>query len=387
MLGLMTKNRTLHTHASRYLGMMSGTSVDGVDAILVDFDSMGRFTVVASQFTPYPSDLRREINSLAQNKGNLDSLRVEKLNISLAYFYSDAALRLIADHQVDAASVTAIANHGQTIRHEPNANPPRSLQLGDPATIANLSSIRTIAQFRQADMAAGGQGAPLMPAFHSHYFKGGKNRIILNIGGIANITVLNAADDSSTFGFDTGPGNTLLDQWIFKHKGERYDSDGSWASSHLHDSHLLSSLLADSYFQLPHPKSTGPDYFNLDWLNATFPALKQLDPGVVQATLLELTAESIKRSVLECAPTSQEIFVCGGGAHNAHLMNRLTDIFSELDIEVAVTEDLGVPADWVEALGFAWLGYCFDKQIPSNLPSVTGAQKDVVLGKSFSAIG
>jgi len=365
--------------------MMSGTSVDGVDAIVVDFDPTGRFSTIASQFTPYPSDLRKAINSLAQNKGTLDASIVEKLDIILAHFYSDAALRLLADHQINHESVTAIANHGQTIRHEPNANPPRSLQIGDPATIASRSNIRTIAQFRQADMTAGGQGAPLMPAFHSHYFRNDRNRIILNIGGIANITVLNAAAESSTFGFDTGPGNTLLDQWIFEHQGVRYDANGNWASSHSHDPRLLSTFLADPYFHLPHPKSTGPDYFNLEWLNRIFPKLTQLDPGVVQATLLELTAESIRQSVLECAPASQEIFVCGGGAHNTHLMNRMIDIFSDSGIRLAVTEELGVPADWVEALGFAWLGYCFDEKIPSNLPSVTGAQKKVVLGESFPA--
>ena len=374
-----------------YIGLMSGTSVDGIDAALVEFTSINQVKVLETQFTPFDARLRESINKLAQtnwpeDKRSLSQNQDFELDTILADNYSAASLSLLDKAKLTKEKITAIANHGQTIRHEPNANPPFSLQLGDGQLIANKTRIKTITQFRQADLAVRGQGAPLMPAFHQALFSSecsDKNIFVLNIGGIANISALG----DKVIGFDTGPGNTLLDQWIFKHKQCKYDSNGEWARSGSEITELLQCLLNDKYFSLPYPKSTGPDYFNLEWLMQRCVEssidLNQITPQDVQYTLTCLTSKSIAQSIYQASNNSKEtvIYICGGGAHNSFMCEQL-----EIELpnaKISTTQTVGIPADWVEAVGFAWLGYCCQHGITSNLPSVTGAKQSVVLGEVF----
>lgn len=373
-----------------YIGLMSGTSVDGIDAALVQITSINSIRVIETEFTPFNDDLRTQINELAQTNWNIHNDKLRQcsdtpLHKKLANYYANSSRSLLTKSNIKGTQITAIANHGQTIRHEPNASPAFSLQLGDGQLIANQTGIRTITQFRQADIAVGGQGAPLMPAFHQAVFQQNNQNstIVLNIGGIANVSLLG----NSVIGFDTGPGNTLLDQWILKHKNLTYDKSGEWAASGSFDKHLLGCLLQDPYFSLMHPKSTGPDYFNLQWLKKICATqritLTDYKPQDVQATLVELTCLSIAESIKNITnEQNTEIFVCGGGAHNNLILQRLSSALPLSTIHT--TDKIGVPADWVEAAGFAWLGYCFEHNIPSNLPDVTGAKQKVVLGESFT---
>ena len=361
-----------------YIGLMSGTSVDGIDAALVCFESSSNFKVIETQFTPYPSDIRSQINDSALNNSLLYQNEDSPLHNSLAALYAQASNELIAKAGIDKNSVLAIANHGQTVRHEPNASKPFSLQLGDGQIIADKTGIQTITQFRQADIEAGGQGAPLMPAFHNAVFKQTNNSFVLNLGGIANLTQL----DEQVIGFDTGPGNCLLDQWIEKHHAKRFDQDGHWAQSGTVVQEVLQTLMRDDYIALSYPKSTGTDYFNLDWLEKSIPVLENYSPNDIQATLLEFTVQTVCKAVQQLNANSGALYVCGGGAHNKHLMSSLERAL--VNFSVQKTDSLGVPSDWVEAVGFAWLGYCFMNKIPSNLPSVTGARSSVILGQSFS---
>ena len=359
------------------IGMMSGTSADGIDAVLARFNSPHEVEILTTHYEDYPLAVRNQVNEITHTQ-EIVSCRDTPLNDQLASLYANACLELITQSGVDKKEISALANHGQTVRHEPNANPPYSLQLGNPQLIANQTGLLTVANFRQADLAAGGQGAPLMPAFHSAVFndnkQGKSGRFLLNIGGIANITHLG----DTVIGFDTGPGNTLLDQWIYKHKQLTYDKSGAWAASGQVNKELLGRLVLDPYFSKPFPKSTGPDYFNLSWLNSHLNSETAED---VQATLLELTVISVANELKQVGDLGGDIFVCGGGAHNKLLMKRLQE--SLPSYQVLTTDSLGIPADWVEATGFAWLGYCRLLERNSNLPSVTGATDAVSLGEVF----
>jgi anhydro-N-acetylmuramic acid kinase len=375
-----------------FIGLMSGTSIDGIDAALVAFDSASQLRVVETLFTPFEADIREAISHTAQNNQDLFSNHDSPLDQTLAPIYASACERLLAKADIPSAHIKGIANHGQTVKHEPNASPPYSLQLGDGQTLADLTGITTYSQFRQADIAAGGQGAPLMPAFHKAVFNDTQsadsrldksahnsrsNSFIVNIGGIANITRLS----EPIVGFDTGPGNVLLDQWIEQQLGLSYDKNGEWAKQGKLSSELLKQLLADRYFAEPHPKSTGTDYFNLAWLSGRYPSLTSLSPQDIQATLVQLTVESIGDAILTLGDARGEIFVCGGGANNPLIMQGLQAKLSAYLIEK--TDVLGVPSDWVEAVGFAWLGYCRAHRINSNIASVTGAKSELVLGEVF----
>ena len=374
-----------------YIGLMSGTSVDGIDAALVEVTSANAVNVIETQFTPFSEQLRRDINQLAQTNWNIhgDSLTQcsdSQLHTDLAKNYAEASLRVLSKAKKQPTDVIAIANHGQTVRHEPNASPPFSLQLGDGQRIADLTRIKTITQFRQADLAVDGQGAPLMPAFHQAVFNpkshtNGQKTFVLNIGGIANISLLG----DNVIGYDTGPGNTLLDQWILLHKQLRYDSRGDWAASGTTIDHLLTVLLDDPYFSHPFPKSTGPDYFNLEWLykrcDETNLSLDNYEPKDIQNTLTSLTVQSIAQNIKFHSTNNAQVYICGGGAHNNFMLEQLKEILPKASIDT--TDAIGVPADWVEAAGFAWLGYCFEHNIPSNLPAVTGATKKVILGECY----
>lgn len=363
---------------------MSGTSADGIDAALVKFQDAQQIEVICTLFSAFPKSLQDEINRLAYgNAIDPEHEAAKKMDALLADRYARAAIQLIAASGIDPKQVAAIANHGQTVAHRPDAKRPESIQLGDPQKIADLTGLPVIARFRQADLAHGGQGAPLMPAFHQAISTNNEAAsLVLNLGGIANITAINCPDLAEVVGFDTGPANTLLNQWINRVKGIEYDSNGQWGASGVIDQELLDSLLAEPYFDRDFPKSTGPDYFNLDWLQQRMPQeLGHYRTQDVQATLVELTALSIAKAIQQLKVHSGKIYICGGGVHNHHLLSRINSALPEF--ELSSTSDLGVPPDWVEAAGFAWLGYCNLKQLTSNLPSVTGASKKLVLGEQF----
>lgn len=356
-----------------YIGMISGTSVDGIDAALVDFSSVTP-KLIATHSEKIPPELKTAaltFNTSGENE--LD--RLGSADVQLGRLFAQAANNLAQKANVYPQNVIAIGSHGQNIRHRPDATYPFTLQIGDPNIIAELTGITTIADFRRRDLAAGGQGAPFAPLFHNQVFRSQeKNRAIINIGGISNVSLL-AKDNSQMLGFDTGPGNGLLDSWIKKNKNQEYDQNGKWAASGKVDQQLLEKLLADPYFKKASPKSTGREYFNLDWL-AKF--LDQQKPEDIQATLTDLTAHTILEAIRNASWRDGEIVFCGGGTHNHYLMQRLTELGKEFT--VMTTDDLGVPADWIEAMLFAWLAKQTMEHIKIDTRSVTGAKHPVILG-------
>ncbi len=365
---------------------MSGTSADAIDTALVSFEGAQSPQLIATHSTPIPSDLRADIRALCQpGTGELD--RFGHLDGVLGETFADACLALLVNTGIEASAVTAIGSHGQTLRHRPPSPDARafSLQAGDPNIIAQRTGITTVADFRRKDIAAGGQGAPLVPAFHRAVFGcAHENRALINIGGIANISWL--PSEGPTLGFDTGPGNALMDDWIGQHRRERYDRDGLWAAQGKPNSMLLEYLLAHPYFVQPPPKSTGREIFNLQWLDTQ---LEQMDPMPapedVQASLLLLTAHAIASAVTGLADQGPaRAYVCGGGAHNSQLMNTLEALLGE-QVPVASTEALGIAPDWVEAMAFAWLARQTLKGLAGNLPEVTGAHSAQVLGGIYPA--
>jgi len=355
--------------------------MDAIDAALINIDEKEKLTVVNYIQCFYPEDLRGIIRGLSANSTLND---ISKMDIKLGYVFADAALEVIKQSRIKAGDIHAIGHHGQTIFHLPDEKEKRTLQIGDANTIAYKTGIMTIADFRRMDMAAGGQGAPLTPAFHAWQFRTDHaNRIILNIGGIANITVLPADKNLAVRGFDTGPGNGLLDDWIHLHLDMAMDKNGQWASTGVVDSDLLELLMADPYFSLATPKSTGRDYFNLNWLNILLQQFnKTITAQDVQATLLELTVNSISNAINTSAPDTTEVYVCGGGAHNKTMMDRLKLLMQEK--EIASTEKLGINPDAVEAIAFAWLAHCRINNIPVQLKTITGAEKDILLGAVYA---
>jgi anhydro-N-acetylmuramic acid kinase len=358
-----------------YIGLISGTSMDGIDAVLASFDREV-LELRATHAHAYPKELGDALQATIKNPDacGLDHLGV--LDRWIGECFRDAALEIVNKSGVPMADIVAIGSHGQTLRHQPAGVRPFSLQVGDPATIAAGTGITTVADFRRADIAAGGQGAPLVPPFHDWLFRAkGTHRVVLNLGGIANVTVL-PGDDSPVIGFDTGPGNTLLDAWIGAQRALPYDSDGQWAASGAVITGLLDELMADEYFELLPPKSTGFEHFNLGWLKAC--AIEDQSPRDIQATLSELTARTVAAAIDTHAPATKEVYVCGGGAHNQDLMRRLKNRLPDKD--VASTLEVGLDPDWVEAAAFAWLAMRTINKETGNLPSVTGASHRVVLG-------
>jgi anhydro-N-acetylmuramic acid kinase len=358
-----------------YIGLMSGTSLDGVDGVLADFSGRGIRTLDAA-FTPFPADLRAELMALQAASAN--ELEREALAANgLARCYAECVKTLAA---AAPGPVRAVAVHGQTIRHRPELGFTR--QTNNPALLAELGGIDVIADFRSRDVAAGGQGAPLVPAFHEARFgKRNQVRAVVNIGGIGNISVLHG--DGRVSGYDTGPGNVLMDLWIARHRGQAYDKDGAWAATGTVDTPLLDLLLDEPYFRQPPPKSTGRDLFHADWLDAKLARRPGLDPADVQATLTRLTAVTIARAI-QAEAHAQAVYVCGGGAYNGVLLRDLADALGG-GIPVASTETLGVAPNRVEALAFAWLGYRFLRRQPGNLPAVTGAAGPRILGALYPA--
>jgi len=362
-----------------YIGLMSGTSMDGIDAVLVDF-AQPQPELINTHSHQWPEDIQLDLikaRSIADQQ--LHSLA--PLDLQAAAVFADACSALLEKTDYQPHDIIAVGNHGQTIRHRPDIDKPFSLQIGNATRLAELTGIGVISDFRTADIKAGGQGAPLAPAFHQAVFHHNKiNRVIVNIGGIANITVLPSNNTLPVVGFDCGPGNTLLDAWILRHQQRRYDIDGRLAASGRTDATLLARLLLDDFFQLAPPKSTGFEYFNLEWLSRYIDT--EVSIADVQSTLCDLTATSIIRAINQYAEKTDEIIICGGGAHNKELMHRIQSLTKS---PVATSEALDVHPDWVEAMAFAWLAYQHVHQQSGNLPSVTGASKPVVLGKCTPA--
>lgn len=358
-----------------FVGLMSGTSMDGIDAALVEFGSAS-LQILGTASVAYPPALRRQLLSaidvpLSEEIGNL-----AELDRQTGVAFRDAALALLASSGVDAAEVAAIGSHGQTLRHQPDADRPFSLQIGDPQIIADGTGRPTVCDFRTADISAGGQGAPLAPYFHEWLFRApGTTRCVLNIGGVANVTVL--TDDRNTIGFDTGPGNSLMDAWIRRQKGESFDRDGHWAAAGTVQQDLLQQFLAEPYFAAAPPKSTGFEHFNLAWIER-FP-VAAISPVDVQATLCQLSARTIADAIAAHAPGTSELLICGGGVHNPVLVQAIRELLP--GVAVGSTASAGLDPDWVEAVAFAWLAMRHLQGLPGNLPSVTGASEAVVLGE------
>ena len=370
-------------HSRYYIGLMSGTSTDGVDAVLADFSRRARPDIIASASLPMPESLRAEFLALNQPGPNeLD--RAARAGNQLADLYAAVTHKLLDKTDVDVRSIRAIGAHGQTVRHCPEAG--YSLQINAPARLAQLAGIAVIADFRSRDIAAGGQGAPLVPAFHHELFANRDvPRAVLNLGGIANVTLLHP--QRSVYGFDTGPANVLLDIWIHERKGLNYDHDGAWGASGQVDTALLQFLLdSESWLEHKPPKSTGRHLFNKMWLARRLEQYQQTAGAIpdinVQATLQAFTARTAADAILRYAPDTAEVLVCGGGALNTGLMAMLA---SSLPCTVTTTAQYGIPVQSVEALAFAWLAYAWDDGFPASLPEVTGAKTPHVLGCKYPA--
>ena len=359
-----------------YIGVMSGTSLDGLDVALIEQEQAPR--LLASHYTPMPADLGRQLLALCSS-GDDEIARSALAEQQWAELAAQAIQQLLQRERLDPQQIRAIGSHGQTVRHEPQRG--FTVQIGNPALLAELTGICVVADFRRRDVAAGGQGAPLVPAFHKALFGCERQRAILNVGGFSNLTLL--APQQPVRGFDCGPGNVLLDAWIRRHRGEAFDRDGAWAASGTANPQLLQDLLADDYFSLQGPKSTGREHFNLDWLLAQLQARAPIAAADVQATLLELTARSIAMALHAALPAAEELLVCGGGAHNKRLMQRLAELLPTCTVES--TDTRGLPADWIEAMAFAWLAHCCLEGIPANCPEVTGAAGPRVLGAIYPA--
>ncbi len=362
-----------------YIGLMSGTSLDGLDCSIVDFTNSTPVALYC-QTRPYPDLLVQRIRDLI----SADSITIDQLcqlDVEIAHFYADVVNQALLSASIAAEEICAIGCHGQTIRHNPEKTPVFTLQIGDPNTLSARTGITTVADFRRRDMALGGQGAPLAPAFHQFMFRSQDcDRIIINIGGIANITYLPAAPDKQIIGFDTGPGNTLLDNWIHKHQAKYYDDNGAWAASgQVIDGLLQSMLTNEAYFSQALPKSTGTEYFSPEWLNAFSP--EKYKPVDVQATLLDLSAQTIVKGIHQLGATQTNCYACGGGVHNQQLIGRLRSMLPGACVNSTV--DLGLDPDYIEAIAFAWLARQTINGQPGNLPSVTSASTSTILGGVF----
>lgn len=366
--------------SGRYIGVMSGTSLDGVDVVLAAIDER-MVAQQASYSHPMPMSLKQDILGMCQGQQTTLSA-VGRLDAQLGNLFGEAVLGLLKQADIPAHEITAIGCHGQTVWHEPAGDMRFSLQLGDNNRVAALTNITTVGDFRRRDMAYGGQGAPLVPAFHQALLAHPlERRMVLNIGGIANLSLL--LPGVAVRGFDTGPGNMLLDAWVWRHRAQPYDKDGRWAMAGQVCLPLLQQMRSDPYFALPAPKSTGREYFNSRWLEQQLATLPGLSPVDVMATLVELTATTICEQVL-LAGGCERLLVCGGGARNPLLMARMSALLP--GTEVASTDRFGVSGDAMEALAFAWLAFRTLSGQPGNLPSVTGARCETLLGGIYPVL-
>ncbi len=359
-----------------YIGIMSGTSLDGIDAVLADFSSSSP-SLLHACYRAYDPDLRNRLLEL-HLPGHDELHRAAMISNELAHHYAQAVAELLRECNVKTAEVAAIGCHGQTVRHCPQPGRDYTIQLYNPALLVELSGITVVADFRSRDIAAGGQGAPLVPAFHKVLFSHPQvHRAIVNIGGISNITDL--PPNGEVTGFDCGPGNIMMDAWCLRHTGNTYDNNGSWAASGGVIPALLDKLLALPFFSLPPPKSAGREIFNLAWLESCLSGDEL--PADVAATVLQLTVASIAGSISDQFPHVTEVYLCGGGARNGTLVARMRTAMSGTKVEL--TDSLGVDVDWLEAFAFAWLAKQVMHGMPASLPSVTGARGARLLGAIY----
>ncbi|MDO8273514.1 MAG: anhydro-N-acetylmuramic acid kinase [Gammaproteobacteria bacterium] len=360
-----------------FIGLLSGTSIDGIDCVLVDFSQTPPH-LVATHSHSVPASLRQNLLLLCQDQSI--SLRLlGETDIALGRLFAEAVNTLLAKSELKPADIIAIGSHGQTIQHHPQGSHQFTMQIGDPNTISAMTGITTIADFRRKDMAAGGQGAPLTPLFHQGYFgTGTARRAVLNIGGIANISLLSVDAESPLIGFDTGPGNVLMDSWINLKSGLPFDRSGAWAQSGTVDSTLLERLMSEDFFTLPAPKSTGRELFNLPWLIGKLIELEPIADADVQATLLEFTAQTIAQSTNWRSRKIEELIVCGGGAYNTALLQRLRALMAP--VRVISSDEAGLAPDWVEGVAFAWMARKTWLGEAIDCRSVTGARHPCILG-------
>ncbi|MEZ9720232.1 anhydro-N-acetylmuramic acid kinase [Vibrio splendidus] len=368
-------------HKELYIGVMSGTSMDGVDTALVSIED-DSITLLAHDEFPMPDELKARLLEVCIGQ-KTDLIAIGELDHQLGHLFADAVLQLLKKSDTLASAVTAIGNHGQTVFHQPTGDSPFTIQLGDANIIASKTQIQTVADFRRKDMALGGQGAPLVPAFHHTIFHPQDSSVVvLNIGGISNISVLRP--NHPTLGYDTGPGNMLMDAWVDKHMGEKFDRDALFALKGQLNQALLEQLLSEFYLSQMPPKSTGRELFNLSWLEQQLTEFKDLAAGDVQRTLCEYTALTIANEVETYSLGDQPaLYVCGGGTRNPLLMKRLSELLPNWEVESTTSK--GVDADYMEAMAFAWLAQRHVHQLPSNLPEVTGASRAASLGVLYRA--
>lgn len=371
---------------SLYIGLMSGTSLDGIDAVLANIEVSGETSLLDSVSIAFSPELRKALLDL-QTPGPNEIHRENQAGNALAAAYADAVKQLLTQNKLTASDISAIGAHGQTIRHQADLahHLAYTHQTLNPALLAELTGIDVIADFRSRDLAAGGHGAPLVPAFHAQQFAADKNIAVLNLGGIANLTLL--PKDSEVKGFDCGPGNMLMDAWIADQQGHTFDESGTWASQGKVNQALLSRMMADAFFAKVPPKSTGRDDFHLEWLQ------KQIGPDNinaedVQATLLQLTVDSALQDLERYAPQTQTLIICGGGARNIALLDLFktrAEILFTNKLEIVTSDALGIDPQLVEGLAFAWLAWAHKEKRPANLPAVTGAKGPRILGACYPA--
>ena len=363
-----------------YIGLMSGTSLDAMDAVAVRFDDANTPTVLATHTNPWPDGLKEKIRQLCL-PGNDEINRLAEVDAAIAHTAASAVKALLVKANLHAQQIKAIGSHGQTIRHLPEQG--FTLQIGDPNIIAEQTRITVVADFRRRDMAAGGQGAPLVPAFHHAVFTHEHlHRVVVNIGGISNISLLPAANTRQPVsGFDTGPGNLLMDYWCQQQWQQPFDPNGTYAAQEPHDPILLETMLSEPYFRQPTPKSTGRELFNPNWLELMIGGFSGLSPFVIQATLCRLTARCITDAIKQHAPETSEVYICGGGSCNQRLMAMLKEELPDKQLET--TSKLGIHPQWVEATAFAWLARQNLQSLAGNLPTVTGASDLRILGGVF----
>ncbi|WP_116964841.1 anhydro-N-acetylmuramic acid kinase [Fastidiosibacter lacustris] len=357
-----------------YVGVMSGTSMDAIDCVVVQFES-SVFKLIAAHSFSYPSEIKSAIRQIYQNNYHLSLHEFGSLDYELGLIYANCINELLNRYKIEKAQIKAVGCHGQTVYHHPHKVPRFSIQLGNGNVIAAKTNLVIVNDFRNKDMIFGGQGAPLVPVFHQTFFSHSMiNRVILNLGGIANISCLHS--QKTLIGFDTGPANTLIDHWIYQHKGKAYDHNGEWGKGGQVLSDLLNRMLADPYFSKQTPKSTGLEYFNLSWLKQYLTGNEEAQD--VQATLHVLSAKTIADAVLNVQPDTKEVYVCGGGVGNDYLMELLKECLPE--ISLTDISSLGVDGQWIEAIAFAWFGYCHinSKKIPFSLS--TGGSEDCLVG-------
>ena len=370
---------------SLYIGLMSGTSLDGIDAVLAKIGPKGDASALDAVALPFNPELRKALFEL-QSPGPNELHREKQAGNAIALAYADAVDQLLKKAKLQPSDIAAIGAHGQTIRHQPHlGDMAYTHQTLNPALLAEKTGIDVIADFRSRDLAAGGHGAPLVPAFHVQQFVEDKNLAILNIGGIANLTLL--PKDGNVTGFDCGPGNMLMDAWIHEHQGNAFDENGNWASQGKVNEVLLKKMLGDAFFAKTPPKSTGRDDFHLDWLQEKLNGENYLCEDV-QATLLHLTAHSALEALARHAPQTQKLIVCGGGARNNALMNLFkvkSQHFLKNPLEITTSDSAGIDPQLVEGLAFAWLAWAHKEKRPANLPAVTGAKGPRILGACYPA--